>query len=146
MGRQSEKEKRKIILMWLTTASSLAPGNTLFIPMKHGVSRTQYKNLGKQIITEMEALFDKSVFHNLTIYGTSKRGMPYLAIEKCNKITNTSFIVDKNKRERSLQLLIKSRYTRKAQIIMMLSEGFTQEEIKKALGASITPEELKLLK
>ena len=145
MGRQNDKDKRKIILMWLTTASSLTPGNTLFIPMKHGVSRTQYVNLGKQIITEMEALFEKSVFHNLTIYGTSKRGMPYLAIEKSHKL-QIAFIVDKNKKERSLRLLAKSRYTRKAQIIMMLSEGFTQEEIKKALGASITPEELKLLK
>ena len=55
MGRQNDKDKRKIILMWLTIASSLTPGNTLFIPMKHGVSRTQYVNLGKQIITEMEA-------------------------------------------------------------------------------------------
>ena len=146
MGKQNEREKRKIILMWLTTAGNLAPGNTLYIPMKHGVARTQYRNLGKQIIEEMEALFDKSIFHNLYIYGTSKRGVPYLAIEKCNKITNTSFIVDKNKRERSLQLLVKSRYTRKAQIIMMLSEGFTNDEIIKALGASITPEELKLLK
>ncbi len=145
MGRQNEKDKRKIILMWLTTASSLAPGNTLFIPMKHGVSRTQYMNLGKQIIAEMEALFDKSVFHNLAIYGTSKRGMPYLAIEKSYKL-QIAFIVDKNKKERSLRLLAKSRHTRKAQIIMMLSEGFTQEEIKKALGTSITPEELKLLK
>ena len=144
--RQSDSEKRQIILMWLTTASKLASGNTLFVPMKHGVERTQYKNLGKQIIQEMEATFEKSVFHGLNIYGTNKRGMPYLAIEKCNRITNIAFIVDKNKKERSLQLLVKSRHTRKAQIIMMLSEGFAKEEIKKALGASITPEELKLLK
>ena len=144
--KQGEREKRKIILMWLSTASNLVPGNTLFIPMKHGVERTQYRNLGRQIIREMEASFDKSVFHGLNIYGTSKRGMPYLAIEKHNKIINTAFIVDKNKRERSLQLLVKSKYTRKAQILMMLSEGFAKKEIKKALGISITPEELKLLK
>lgn len=144
--KQSNREKRKIILMWLTTASKLAPGNILFVPMKHGGERTQYRNLGKQIVVEMEAAFAKSVFHGLSIYGTNKRGMPYLAIEKCSRITNIAFIVDKNKKERSLQLLVKSRHTRKAQIMMMLSEGYTKDEIKKALGASITPEELKLLK
>ena len=143
--RQKEREKRKIILLWLTTASKLVLGNTLFIPMIHTTSRTQYMNLGKQIIKEMEAVFTKSVFHGLSIYGTSKRGVPYLAIEKCNPITNTALIVDKSKKEKTLQLLVKSRYTRKAQIMMMLSEGFTKEEIRKALGASVTPEELKLL-
>ena len=146
MERKKLSYKRKIMLMWLTTASKLAPGNILFVPMRHGTERYQYSSLGIQIITEMESLFDKSVFHGLHIYGTSKRGTPYIAIEKHNRITNTAFIIDKNKRERSLQLLVKSRHTRKAQIIMMLSEGFAKEEIKKALGASITLEELKLLK
>ena len=144
--KQKDSEKRKIILMWLNTASKLNPGNTLFVPMKHGVERTQYVHLGKQIITEMKSLFDTSNFHELRVYGTSKRNIPYLAIEKLDKVLIKAFIVDKNKKERTLQLLVKSRHTRKAQIMMLLSEGFSKEEIKKALGASITPEELKLLK
>ena len=147
MGRhkQRDSEKRKIILIWLETGSKLSPGNILFVPVKHGVERTQYVTLGKQIIEEMEASFTSSIFHGLVIYGTSKKNIPYLAIEKPTKITNTAFIVDRDNKEKTLRLLVKSRYTRKAQIAMLLSEGFTKGEIIKALGKSITPEEQKIL-
>ncbi len=147
MGRhkQRDSEKRKIIIQWLNTASNLSPGNILFIPMKHGVARTQYLALGKQIVKEMEAYFEKSVFHGLVLYSKSKRGIIYLAIERPLRITNTAFIKNKNKKDRAIQIMTKSRYTRKAQIILMLSEGHTKGELIKALGASITPEEKKLL-
>lgn len=148
MGRHKQKdnEKRRIILLWLNTASNLVPGNILFVPMKHGVERTMYVKLGKQIIEEMKMCFEESVFHELVIYGTSKRGILYLAIEKPLKIVSGAYIKNKNKKEKVLKLMVRSRYTRKAQIIILLSEGHTKEEIIKALGKSITPEELKLLK
>lgn len=148
MGRhkQRDEEKRRIILMWLDTASRLAPGNVLFVPMKHGNERSMYRKLGSQIVRDIEASYEKSVYHGLILYGTSRRSLHYLAIEKPVKITNKAFIRDKSEKKRALQVLVKSCHTRKAQIILLLSEGYTKETIIKALGASITPEEHKLLK
>lgn len=144
MGRkkQSDNEKRKIVLMWLDAASSLAPNNSLLIPMRHAVERAQYLRLGREFIKDMESLFDKSIYSGLVIYSTSKRGKPYLAIEKPNIVKSVAFVHSK---DRTLRLMVKSRHTRKAQIILLLSEGFSKEEIIKALGKSITPEEIKIL-
>lgn len=147
MGRHKNKDKenRRIVLAWLNVASKMSPGNTFFIPMKHGVARTKFLHLCKQIIEEMEASFEESIFHGLKVYSTQKRGTLYLVIEKLDKSINIAFVRDKHEKEKTLQILIKSKHTRKTQIIMLLSEGFNKKEIIKALGASITPEELKLL-
>lgn len=147
MGRHKNKdrENRRIVLAWLNVASKMSLGNTLFIPMKHGVSRTKFVHLCKQIIEEMEASFEESIFHGLKVYSTHKRSTLYLAIEKLDKNINIAFVRDKHEKEKILQILIKSKHTRKAQIIMLLSEGFNKKEIINALGESITPEELKLL-
>lgn len=147
MGRHKNKDKenRRLILTWLNIASKMSPGNTFFVPMKHGVLRTKYVRLCNQIIEEMKASFDESIFHRLKAYGTSKRGILYLAIEKLDKGVDIAFIRDKNEKEKTLQILTKSKYTRKAQIMMLLSEGYNKKEVLEALGKSITPEELKLL-
>lgn len=144
MGRkkQSEREKRKIIQMWLDTAAGLDKEDTLYVPMRHIGARQEYMLLGKQIISDIESSFDNSIYHGIVLYGTSKRGMPYLAIKKPKIITTVGYLHNK---QRTLQLMVKSKHTRKAQIMLLLTEGFSKEEIIGALGTSITPQEKVIL-
>ena len=150
MGRKNTQsrrsaEKRKLMLVWLDTASKLKPEQTLYIPMKHPGERAYYVNLGREIIQEMESFFDESVYHGLITYGTSKDRILYLGIGRSKKLENVAFIKDKHKKDSALMLMVKSKHTRKAQINILLSEGYSKEEIKLALGDKIPPEELLIL-
>ena len=146
MGRKNRQEwrlseKRRLMFMWLDTAAKMNKDHTLFIPMKHNVERTYYVYLGKEIIREMETSFDKSIYHGLKVYSTSKSGILYLTIGRSEKIEDIAYIKEKHNKEKTLRLMVKSKHTRKAQINILLAEGYSKNEIRQALGDSITPEE-----
>lgn len=147
-ARRTE-ERRKQALAWLDVASKMSKGNTLFIPMNHGVERTQTLAICEEIIGEHESLFPtSSVYSGLKCYSTHKRHIPYLAITKPEhgKITSKAYIVDKNNKEKVLSVLLKSKHTRVGQIKLLVSEGHSIAEIRAALGGIITKEEEKVLK
>lgn len=44
-----------------------------------------------------------------------------------------------------LEIMVQAKHTRKRQIILLQAEGFTAEEIRKALGKTITSRENEIL-
>lgn len=142
---QRSKEKRKIALLWLDTAAALLPGDTLFIPMRHTTERTGYNRLCTDIVKGMEASFENSIYHGIKVYSTHKIGVLYLAFEKSKIEATVGYIKSKNLKTKQLKILYSSRYTRKNQILLMLEEGYSKDEIRVALGKTITPQEELLL-
>lgn len=144
-----ESERRKQALAWLDVASKMTKGNTLFIPMNHGVERTQMLSICEGIVKEQESLFPTtSIYVGLKCYSTHKRHIPYLAITRPEKgkITNKAYIVEKGNKETALAVLMKSRHTRKGQIKLLLSEGHSPDEIRLAIGNTISSGEEEILK
>lgn len=151
MARKARRpeERRKQALAWLDVAAKMTKGNTLFIPMNHGVERTQMLNICEEIIKEHESLFPtSSIYAGLKCYSTHKRHIPYLAIVRPEhgKIISKAYIVEKGNKETALAVLMKSKHTRKGQIKLLLSEGHTPEEIRTALGEKLTSGEEEILK
>lgn len=151
MARKARRteEKRKQALAWLDVAAKLTKGNTLFIPMNHGVERTQMLALCEEIVQEHKALFPtSSIYADLKCYSTHKRHIPYLAITKPEhgRITSKAYIVEKGNKEKALSVLMKSKHTRVGQIKVLLSEGYSIEEIRASLGSLISKDEEQVLK
>lgn len=147
MGKQNQRrlEKRKIALMWLDIAAKLSPKDTLFIPMRYSAERNNYRIICKDIIASMEACFEKSIYHGITVFSIHKNGVLYLAFEKSGSNNAVAYIQRNYLKTKQFQVLKQSKYTRKVQIITMLEEGYSKDEIKTALGKTITPKEKLLL-
>lgn len=147
MGNQTKrnKEKRKIALTWLDTAATLTPGKTLFIPMRHSAERYSLKKICEDIVKDMESSFESSIYHGIKVFSTCRGGVLYLAFEKAKLFFTTAYIRDRASKDKQLKILKVSRHTRRTQIILMLEEGYTKDEIRVALGKKITPQEESLL-
>ena len=133
------------IAYWVDFALSLPTDKEFIIPCKNSADRINSIQRVENYIQEMMCLFPNSLYSKLSVYGTVEKGMHYLVFQKKKDPQNIAYVRNCITKEKTLAILLCSKYTRIGQIGEMLKDGISAQEIRQALGKEISKKEEEFL-